>query len=89
MNQRWRCEFGSHHHVNGIYSHRTDYLEGKYLEGRGIPGGASLPMQEMEETLVRSLGWEDPLEEGMAIPLQYSCLENPMDRGAKCQTQLE
>ena len=30
---------------------------------------------------VRSLGWEDPLEEGMAT-LQYSCLENPMDRGA-------
>ena len=22
-------------------------------------------------------GWEDPLEEGMANPLQYSCLENP------------
>ena len=27
---------------------------------------------------VQSLGWEDPLEE----PLQYPCLENPMDRGA-------
>ena len=23
-------------------------------------------MQEMQETQVRSLGWEDPLEEGMA-----------------------
>ena len=31
---------------------------------------------------VQSLGWEDPLEEGMAIQCQYSCLENPMDRGA-------
>ena len=30
---------------------------------------------------VSSLGWEDPLEEGMAT-LRYSCLENPMDRGA-------
>ena len=29
------------------------------------------------ETWVRSLGREDPLEEGMAAPLQYSCLENP------------
>ena len=29
---------------------------------------------------VQSLSWEDPLEEGN--PLQYSCLENPMDRGA-------
>ena len=27
------------------------------------------------------LGWEDPREEGIANPLQYSCLENPMDRG--------
>ena len=35
-----------------------------------------LPMQETWETRVRSLGQEDPLEEG------YFCLENPMDRGA-------
>ena len=27
-------------------------------------------------------GWEDPLGEGSGYPLQYSCLENPMDRGA-------
>ena len=32
---------------------------------------------------IRSLGWEDPLE---GNPLQYSCLENPMDRGAWCST---
>ena len=25
-------------------------------------------MQEMKETWVRSLGWEDPLEEGVATP---------------------
>ena len=29
-----------------------------------------------------SLGWEDPLEEENGSPLQYSCLENPMDREA-------
>ena len=29
---------------------------------------------------VRSLGWEDTLEGGHGSPLQYSCLENPMDR---------
>ena len=43
------------------------------------------------------LGWEDPLEEGTTLPLQYSCLENSMDREAwrtivhrasKSQTQL-
>ena len=42
-------------------------------------------------------GLEDPLEEEMATQLQYSCLENPTDRGAwratvhgvaKSQTQL-
>ena len=27
-------------------------------------------------------GWEDPIEEGKGNPLQYSCLENPMERGA-------
>ena len=31
---------------------------------------------------VQSLGWEDPLEEGMATHSQYSCLKNPMDRRA-------
>ena len=31
----------------------------------------------MQETWVRSLGWEDSLEEGNGNPLQYSCLENP------------
>ena len=36
----------------------------------------------MWETWVRSVGQEDPLEKEMAPPLQYSCLENPMDGGA-------
>ena len=36
----------------------------------------------MQDTLIQSLGWEDPLEKGMASPLQYSCLGNPMERGA-------
>ena len=35
-----------------------------------------------QETRVRSLSQEDPLEKGMANPLQYSCLENSMDREA-------
>ena len=37
----------------------------------------------MRETRVRSLGQEDPLEKDMATPLQYSCLEKPMDGGAR------
>ena len=31
---------------------------------------------------VRSLGWKDCPGGGHGNPLQYSCLENPMDRGA-------
>ena len=36
----------------------------------------------MQETQVRTLSQEDPLEKGMATHSWYSCLENPMDRGA-------
>ena len=36
----------------------------------------------MQETLVRSLGQEDPRGEGNGNPLWYSCLANPVDRGA-------
>ena len=36
----------------------------------------------MQETWVRFLGQEDPLEKKMANPLQYSSLKNPMDRRA-------
>ena len=39
-------------------------------------------MQEIEEMWVQSLGREDPLEEEIVNPLKYSCLENPMDKGA-------
>ena len=35
----------------------------------------------MQETQVQSLGWENS-GEGNGSSLQYSCLENPMDRGA-------
>ena len=53
--------------------------------------GASLVAQRlkclpaMQETWVQSLGQEDPPGEGNGNPLQYSCLENPMDspRGRK------
>ena len=39
-------------------------------------------MPKMSETQIQSPGGEDPLEEEMGNPFQYSCLENPMDRGA-------
>ena len=39
-------------------------------------------MQKTLETWVRSQGQEDSPGEGNGNLLQYSCLENPMDRGA-------
>ena len=46
-----------------------------YTLKRALPGGSD----DKESTCnVGDLGWEDPLEEGIATPLQYSCLENPI-----------
>ena len=39
-------------------------------------------MCTMQETQFQALGQEDPPGEGNGYPLQYSCLENSMDRGA-------
>ena len=39
-------------------------------------------MQEVQKMQVQSLGGEDSPEVRNSSPLQYSCLENPMDRGA-------
>ena len=47
-----------------------------WLSGKNMPA-----MQETREAQVRSLGQEDPQRRKWQ-PLQYSCLENSMDRGA-------
>ena len=36
----------------------------------------------MQETWVQSLGWEDPIEEGMATHSSILVWRMPMDRGA-------
>ena len=49
----------------------------------GFPGNADVKNPPpMQATWVRSLGWEDSPGEGNGNPLQYSCLDNSMDRGA-------
>ena len=50
---------------------------------RGTTGKEPANQCRRHEMQVQSLCWEDPLEEGMATPLQYSCLEDPMDTGAR------
>src|SRR5574337_230804 len=81
--------------------------------GRSPAEGISYPLQyswaslvaqtvknlpAMRETWVRSLDWEDPLEEGMATQSSILAWRIPMDRGAwgatvhgiaKSQTQLK
>ena len=48
---------------------------------KGFLGGSVVKNPPaMQETQVQSLGQEDPLEEGPGKPLQYSCLQNPMDK---------
>ena len=37
-------------------------------------------IQETQEMWVRSLGWEDPLEKGMATYSSILVWENPMDK---------
>ena len=51
----------------------------------GFAGGSVLKNPPLkQETWVWSLSQEDSLEKEMVNPLQYSCLENPVDRGAWC-----
>ena len=43
----------------------------------------------MQETQVQSLSWERSSREGNGNPLHYTCLGNPMDRGAWWSTELD
>ena len=60
----------------------------EYLTKESHNIGASLVAQTVknlpavQETWVRSLGSGRSPREGNGYPLRYSCLENPMDRGA-------
>ena len=57
-----------------------------HLAVLGFPGASAvknLPaMQETQESGVQCLGGEDSPGGRHGNPLLYSCLENPMDRGA-------
>jgi len=54
----------------------------------GLPSGSVVKNPpasvEMQEMWVPSLGWGRSAGGGSRSPLQYSCLGNPMDRGAWC-----
>ena len=57
----------------------------EYVPSSGLLGHMLAQMVKnlpaMQETWVRSLGWEDPLEEGMATHFSILARRIPMDRG--------
>ena len=56
----------------------TAYSETARENGVSLVTQMAKNLPVMQETQVRSLGWEDPLETRMAT----HSMENPMDRGA-------
>ena len=69
--------------------------KGSHLRtSKGFPGGQMVKKKKKKKKnppasagdLGSSPGWEDPPGEGKGYPLQYSCLENPTDRGAWSST---
>ena len=57
------------------------YIIHKHTHAKGFPSGSEVKnppaVKEMQEMLVRSLGWEDPLEEGMATHSSILAWEIP------------
>ena len=48
----------------------------------GFPSDSAIKnLPAVQETQVQSLGQEDNPGEGNGNPREYSCLENPMDKG--------
>ena len=71
-----------------FYPKKLGILTGGFVVKTVYVPRASLEVQmvkrppAVQEIWVQSLGQEYPPGEGNGFPLQYSCLENPMDRGA-------
>ena len=72
------------------------YLKSPTYHPSGFPSGSEVKNPPvMQETQVPSLGWEDPLEEGMAthssilawrIPIDREAWQSTVHRIAKSQT---
>ena len=78
-NKKWICT-GEVTVSSGEETGRVEEQLHKYKRRvlLGFPSGSAVKNPPaMQEMRVQSLGWEDPLDEGMANPLHYSCPENP------------
>ena len=63
--------------------HRHTYNEYKYIFPRAsLVAHLVKNPPAMQETWIQSLGWEDPLEEGMATHSRILAWRIPMDREA-------
>ena len=62
--------------LSNIYIYICIYMRGSLIAQlvKNLPA--------VQETLVQSLGWEDPLEKGMATRSRILAWRIPMDRGA-------
>ena len=59
----------------------ADYLTSNF--DQGFPGGSVVKSPPAKAGItVSTPGWGRSAGEGNGNPLQYSCLEHPMDRGA-------
>ena len=64
-------------------SNDLDIFQGHWPVIWGFPGDSVVRIHLlMQEKCVPSLGQEDSPGGGNGNPLQYSCMGNPMDRGA-------
>ena len=68
--------------INGYYRIHWKNIWIYYWKRASQVAQKAKNLPAMQELQVQSLGWEDPLEKGMANLFQYSCLENSMDRRA-------
>ena len=88
LKSRQELEFGHHEYLARVFmpTPLSSVSEFPFWEVAGFPGDSvvkNLPaVQETQEMWLQFLGREGHLEKDNGNPLQYSCLENPMDRGA-------
>ena len=68
--------------VHGVPGSQTQLSDFHFHFGASLVAHSVKNLPAVQETRLRSLGWEDPLEKEMATHSSILCLENLMDTGA-------
>ena len=68
--------------IDVLFLHGSDVKESEYFNRSTLSLLAQTVknLPAMQKTWIQSLSWEGPPEKGNGNPLQYACLENPMQR---------